>query len=502
MVTNYPLVDIDKRVAEVENTRYPMAGMTSEEVTLGVYDLKKQVTIFMKTGEPVDQYLTSISWAPDNQSIYIGVLNRDQNHLKLNQYDASTGDFIQTLFEEKHDKYVEPEHPMYFNPNNPEQFIWMSERDGYDHLYLYNTSGELIKQLTSGKWVVTGFEGFFDNDLVYFTSTKESPMQQNIYSVSLEGGDIKRVSPDHGSHTANVSKSGKYVIDSYSNTDHGRRYVVLNAKGKELRTIKEENKILDDYKLGEMEMLTLKAEDGTDLYCRLIKPIDFDASKKYPVIVYVYGGPHAQLVTDSWLGGAGLFLNFLAQQGFVVFTVDNRGSANRGRDFEQAIFRNLGDAEIADQMTGVEYLKTLPFVDADRIGVNGWSYGGFMTTSLMVRQPETFKVGVCGGPVIDWQYYEVMYGERYMDTPETNPEGYKKSNVLEYVDNLEGKLLVIHGTSDPTVVWQHSLLLVQEAIKKGKLMDYFVYPGHGHGVRGADRVHLNKNMFTYFKENL
>jgi dipeptidyl-peptidase-4 len=502
MVTGYPLVDVTARIAEVENTKYPMAGMTSEEVKLGVYDLAKGVTIYMKTGEPKDQYLTSVTWAPDGKSIYIGILNRDQNHLKLNQYDVATGELIKTLFEEMHPKYVEPETPMYFNPDNPEEFIWLSEMDGYNHLYLFGKDGEMKKQLTKGEWVVTRFLGFYGKDLVYFVSTMESPIQQNIYSLNLKDGQINRISPDHGTHTAYISKNGKYLIDIYSSTESSRTYKLISHKGKEIRVIKEDKQPLKEYKLGEMEMLTLKANDGTDLYCRLIKPADFDASKKYPVIVYVYGGPHAQLVTDSWLGGAGLFLNYMAQQGFVVFTLDNRGSANRGRDFEQAIFRNLGDVEIKDQMVGVEYLKALPYVDAERIGADGWSYGGFMTTSLMCRQPETFKVGVAGGPVIDWQYYEVMYGERYMDTPQDNPEGYEKANLLNYVGNLQGHLLLIHGTSDPTVVWQHSLLFVKEAVSKGIQMDYFVYPGHGHGVGGTDRIHLNQKIADYFIDNL
>lgn len=502
MVTDYPLVDVKKRVAEVENTKYPMAGMTSEEVTLGVYDLKKEVTIFMKTEGPKDQYLTAVTWGPTGENIYIGVLNRDQNDLSLNQYDVTTGDLQKTLFKETHPKYVEPENPLYFNPNKTDEFIWVSEKDGYNHLYLYNTSGEQLKQLTQGKWVVTDFDGFFGEELIYFTGTKESPLEQNIFALNLKDGAITRISPDHGTHSAIVSKKGKFIIDIFSSTDVSREYKLISNKGKEIRIIQEDSQPLKDYKLGEMEIFTLKATDGTDLYCRLIKPIDFDPDKKYPTLVYVYGGPHAQLVTDSWLGGAGLFLNYMAEQGFVVFTIDNRGSANRGRDFEQAVFRNLGELEMSDQMVGVEYLKSLPFVDADRLGVDGWSYGGFMTTSLMVREPGVFKVGVAGGPVIDWQYYEVMYGERYMDTPETNPDGYKNANLLNYVDNLEGKLLLIHGTSDPTVVWQHSLLFVQEAISKGKLMDYFVYPGHGHGVRGTDRVHLNKMIATYFIENL
>lgn len=502
MVTDYPLVDVTKRIAEVVTTKYPMAGMTSEEVTLGVFDLKKQVTVFMKTGEPKDQYLTAVTWDPQGNALYIGLLNRDQNHLVLNQYDVATGDLSKTLFEEKHPKYVEPENPLYFNPNKPEEFIRISEKDGYDHLYLYNTNGEQLKQLTQGEWVVTNFDGFYGKELIYFTATKESPLEKNIYSLNLKDGSFSRISPDHGTHYARVSKDGKFIIDIFSSTDVSREYKLLNHKGKEIRVIKKDGQPLKENKLGEMDIFTLKANDGTDLYCRLIKPVDFNSSQKYPTLVYVYGGPHAQLVTDSWLGGAGLFLNYMAEQGFVIFTLDNRGSANRGRDFEQAVFRNLGDLEMDDQLVGVEYLKNLPFVDSTRIGVTGWSYGGFMTTSLMVRKPGIFKVGVCGGPVIDWNYYEVMYGERYMDTPQDNPEGYEKANLINYADKLEGKLLLIHGTNDPTVVWQNSLRFIQEAISKGKQMDYFVYPGHGHGVRGTDRAHLNKKIAAYFIANL
>jgi len=502
MVANYPLVDIDQRIAKVRNIKYPMAGMTSQEVTLAVYDLQKQTTIFMKTGVPRDHYLTCITWDPDGKHIYIAILNRDQNHMWLNQYNVETGDFVKTLFEETNPRYVEPEHPLYFNPANPKQFIWMSRRNGFNHLYLYNTNGHLIKQLTNGKWVVTSFNGFRMKNKVFFTATKASPLQQNLYWVDLRNGKIIRVTPDHGQHRTSICKSGKYIIDIYSNTKTSREYKLLNYKGKTINIIKNDKHPLKDYKLGKMSIFKLKADNGDDLYCRMIKPVNFDSTKKYPVIVYVYGGPHVQLITDSWLGGTGFFLNYLAENGYLIFTLDNHGSANRGRDFEQVIYRHLGTREIEDQMTGVRYLKSLPYVDSTRLGVYGWSFGGFMTTSLMVRKPGVFKVGVGGGPVIDWKYYEVMYGERYMDTPQENPKGYKEASTLTYINNLKGHLLLIHGTMDPTVVWQNSLMFIEKAIEANKLMDYFVYPGQKHGIRGKGRIHLNRKIKAYFDDYL
>jgi|TARA_B100001971_G_C18263250_1_gene589159 dipeptidyl-peptidase-4 len=502
MVTNYPLVDISSRIAKIENTKYPMAGMNSHQVTLGVYNLETEKTVFIKTGEPADQYLTSITWGPEGEYIFIGLLNREQDHLRLNKYNASNGELVSNILEEQNPKYIEPENPMYFLPDRKDHFIWQSEQDGWNHLYLYNTKGELIKQLTKGNWVVTDLLGYYGDNKIWFRGTKDSPLENNIYSLDIGSDKITRISPYQGSHTAYVNNSGKYIIDIFSNTKISREYILLNNKGKKLRVIKEDKQPLADYKLGEMTIFTLKSNAGDDLYCRLIKPIDFDSTKKYPVIIYVYGGPHSQLITNSWLGGAGLFLNYLAEQGYVIFTLDNRGTANRGREFEQIIHRNLGLYEAEDQMVGVDYLKSLPYVDSTRMGVDGWSYGGFMTIDLMLTYPGVFKVGVAGGPVIDWSYYEIMYGERYMDTPEENPEGYKNSNLLNKVDKLEGKLLIIHGTKDPTVVWQNSLQFLKHAIDNDKDIDYFVYPGHGHNMRGKNRVHLYKKITTFFNDYL
>lgn len=503
MVADYPLVDVTTRIATLNNTKYPMAGETSEQVTLGVYSVKEGETVFMKTKKD-DHYLTRISWDPSEKFVYIAELNRGQNHMKLNKYDVNSGNIIQTLFEEKHPKYVEPEHDMIFMKTKPNQFLWFSERDGYNHLYLYNTSGKVIKQITKGNWVVTEFLGFDAKEKnIFIEATKESPIERHIYKVSLKTGKILRLTDGKGTHGAKFNHSHSYFVDTYSSTTIPRKVNIIDSNGKLINNVLTATNPVKDYKMGEMNIGTLKAADGiTDLYYRMIKPVDFDPNKKYPVIVYVYGGPHAQLVNDRWLGGTRLFDYYKAQEGYIMFTLDNRGSANRGLEFENVIHRQCGQNEMADQMKGVEYLKSLPYVDQDKIGAEGWSYGGFMTSSLMLNYPETFKVGTAGGPVIDWKFYEVMYGERYMDTPQENPEGYEQTSLLNKVDQLKGRLLLIHGTVDPTVVWQNSLTFVQECVKKGVLVDYFPYPGHEHGVRGKDGLHLKKKIMQYYNDFL
>ncbi len=503
MVTEYPLVNIDERIAKTEYIRYPMAGMASHHVTIGIFDPANNQVIYVKTGEPAEQYLTNVSWSPDEKYIFVAVVNRDQNHMWLNKYDAVSGDFIKTLFEETDNEYVEPLNGLIFLKSNPTQFIWQSRRDGFNHLYLYDVEGNLVKQITKGQWEVTAFQGFDPKETkIYFSSTQESPLERHLYSVELKTAKTIKLTSGKGTHATTVSPDGKFVIDRMSSLTVGSQTNLINEKGENIRLIAEDLNPLKNYKLGKTSFVTLKADDGSDLFGRLILPVDFDASKKYPVLVYVYGGPHSQLVTDTWLGGANLYFNYLATKGYVVWTLDNRGTANRGADFEQAIHRKLGDIEGNDQMVGVNYLKSLPYVDASRIGIDGWSYGGFMTLTLKLRNPDVFKVATCGGPVIDWKYYEIMYGERYMDTPEQNPEGYKKACILNYVDQLDGKLLVIHGAQDNTVVWQNSLQFIQSCIQKGKQVDYFVYPNHEHNVGGMERLHLFRKLAEYYDQNL
>lgn len=504
MITDYPITDFSALPAKSKNIKYPMAGGTSHHVTVGVYDLAKGTTVFLATGEPKDQYLTNIAWSPDEMHIYIAVLNRDQNYMKLNCYNSETGVFEKTIYEEKDDKYVEPLHPISFVRDNPQQFILQSRKDGYNHLYLFDVSGKALRQLTKGNWEVLEFKGYDKpGKRAFFVANSENPLNKDLYSVSIADGKVKRITSGNGTHTEIINPYNDYIIDNYSATDIPRIVSVMDENGKELKLLVNAIDPLKDYNWGNMKIFSIKNATGTDMYCRMFYPPDMDSTRRYPVIVYVYGGPQIQLVTNSWQGGQGdLWLHYLAQEGFIVFTLDNRGSGNRGKAFEQAVFRNMAEAEMSDQLDGVKYLKSLRYIDANRIGIDGWSYGGFMTISLMTRQPGVYKAGVAGGPVIDWSYYEVMYTERYMDTPQTNPDGYKKSSLLNYVENLKGKMLIIHGTNDATVVWQHTINYLKKCIDKGVQVDYFVYPGYEHNVRGKDRVHLMHKITDYFKDNL
>ena len=505
MVSAYPLVHTNVRKATEEKLYYPMAGMPSHHVTLGIYDVASGKTTYLKTGEPKEKYLTNISWAPDSKTIYIAELNREQSHMDLKAYDPATGDYIKTLFSEHNDKYIEPQWPMRFIPGRDREFVWQTRRDGYTHLYRYNVEGKLLGQITHGAWEVTDFLGFADGGktLVY-TSTQLSPIDRVVASVSLDGRKTRLLTPQAGWHSAQLSADGKHLLDTYESLKNPtENRLVAVASGKALATLYQSKDPEADFLNPEITFGTIKAADGvTDLHYRLLKPTNFDPAKKYPTIVYVYNGPHAQLVQNRFHAGCLGWDLYMATKGFVVFTVDGRGSAHRGAAFEQVIHRHLGKNEMADQMKGVDFLKSLPYVDADRIGVAGWSYGGFMTTNLMLTHPEVFKVGVAGGAVTDWARYEIMYGERYMDSPQENPEGYKETNLSLRAANLKGRLLLIHGTIDPTVVWQHTQLFVDACVKAGTYPDYMIYPEHKHNVLGVDRVHLNYTMARYFMDHL
>jgi dipeptidyl-peptidase 4 len=499
-VADYPLLDITTPTGTLMNIKYPMAGQKSEKSAVGIYNVKTGKTIYIKPTGNADDYLTNVGWGMDDQFLYIAEVNRGQNHMKLHKYDVATGALVKTLIEEKNDKWVEPEHPVYFV--NAEQFIWMSEKDGFQNLYLYKNDGTLVKQLTTNKWVAQQVIGHDAEGNVYFQGTGDSPLETHYFKVNLTSGLQTKLTEEAGTHDVQFSPDFKYMFDSYSSHSVPNNEVIRTTTGKFIRAGITAPNPYTDYKIGTADIGTIKAADGTtDLYYRLIKPGNFDAAKKYPVLVYVYGGPHAQMITNSWLDGANLWMYWMAEQGYLVYTVDNRGSENRGFEFESVIHRQLGTIEMADQLKGVDHLKSMAFVDSKRLAVHGWSFGGFMTTSLMLRNPGVFQVGVAGGPVTDWAYYEVMYGERYMDRPEENKEGYEKSRVMNYVKNLQGDLMLIHGTVDDVVVMQHNYALVKAFVEAEIQMDFFPYPMHPHNVRGKDRVHLMTNVLNYVIEN-
>ena len=519
MVADYPQVNTFEREATYEPDKYPMCGMTSHKVTIGVYDMKTGKTVYLKAGDPTDRYFTNLAWAPDGKKVYMFELNRDQNDCRLTAYDAETGEKTGELYREVDEKYVEPLNPIVFLPWDKSQFIMQSRQDGYNHLYLCtlgmhdsrmasNTESLEVEQLTEGKWEVLSVLGFNSKTKsIIYKSNEASPIQQNVYSVSV--ANKKRTRIDEGGkgwhEGSTISASGRYLLDNYQeptvprrivaiDTQTGKSHCILNAKD----PWKEKGYNIPEYSCGK-----LKAADGTtDLYWRMVKPVDFDPNKKYPTVVYVYGGPHAHNVDARWHYSSRSWETYMAQKGYLLFILDNRGSEHRGKDFEQATFRQLGQEEMKDQMKGVEYLKSLPYVDKDRMGVHGWSFGGFMTISLMTNYPDVFKVGVAGGPVIDWKWYEVMYGERYMDTPESNPEGYAKTSLLNKAKDLKGKLQIITGMNDPTVVPQNCLMFLNACSEAGTQPDFFAYPGEGHNMMGHKSVHLHERITQYFEDYL
>ena len=514
MVADYPLVDIDTRIATETPIRYPMAGEKSHLVTVGIYDLKTDKTVYLNTGDPTDRYFTNIAWAPDGKLIYLIELNRAQNHYSLDAYDATTGNKTATLYTESSDKYVHPMHAITFLPWDNSRFILQSEKDGYNHLYLFDTSGKQIKQLTTGKWIVVDLMRFnAKTKEAIILSTEASPIQNNLYAVNLQTGARRlldngkgchaNTTGEGGSHKIALSSSGQWILDSYTEPTVPRNIDIVNvASAKATRYFTADNP-WKGYTVPEYSCGTIKAADGTtDLYYRMVKPTNFDPNKKYPTIIYVYGGPGVRNVEARWHYWSRGWETYMAQKGYLLFILDNRGSSARGLAFEQATFHHLGVEEVKDQMKGVEYLTSLPYVDKDRMGVHGWSFGGFMTTNLITTHPEVFKVGVAGGPVIDWKWYEVMYGERYMGTPQNNPKGYAESSLLPKAKNLKGKLQIITGMNDPVVVPQHCLNFLQECIKVGTQPDFFVYPGEPHNMRGHQSTHLHERISQYFDDYL
>ena len=508
LVTDFPLLDITTRTGSLKNIKYPMNGMTSENVRVGVYNLSENSTVYLQADDfGYDQYLTNVTWSPDCRHILIQVLDRTQKHMRLNMYRASDGRFEKTILTEDNDKWVEPTEPLHWFGFTGKFIYRTDNRDGYKSLYLCDTLGN-VDRITK---VAADVQFVAENgEKVFYTSAEISPVENHLFSVNVSVtrkgvklGTPMRLTNDEGWHNVRVNADGTWFIDSYSSFNVPGMVKVSSTDGKESRTLFTAEDPLKDYATGEMTLGTVKSADGKyDNWYRLYLPVNFDPTKKYPVILYVYGGPHSQMVNDSWLGQIRLWEMYMAQRGYIVYVQDNRGTENRGAEYEKAIHDFCGQAEMGDQVAGLSELMTLPYVDKERIGVHGWSYGGFMTISLMTTYPEIFKVGVAGGPVIDWKWYEVMYGERYMDTPETNPEGFAATSLINKAKDLKGKLLICQGAIDNTVVWEHSLSFVRECIKNQVQVDYFPYPCAEHNVFGRDRIHLMDKVTMYFEDYL
>jgi len=510
-VSTFPLLDINTRTGSLKQIAYPMNGMPSEHISVGVYHCGTGERAWLEVNDfSEERYITNLSWSASDKYIYAQILDREQHNMHLNMYRADNGKFVRTILEEHDEKWQEPLDPCYVLPGREDIFIYRTnQRDGYRNLYLVDTLGA-VRRLTCVDADVEFVSA--DADYVYYTSAELSPVENHLYRIKvgrkgkfskLKISETTLLTPERGWHNVNFSPDGRYFVDSYSSFSVPRVVNLCRKDGKIVRNLLTAENPLKNYAQCEVEFGKIPSADGKfDNYYRLYKPLHFDPAKKYPLVVYVYGGPHSQMVQDKWLANTRLWEMYMAQRGYVVYVQDNRGTQNRGKEFEQAINRRCGQEEMADQMIGVRRLLENPWVDAERVGVHGWSYGGFMTISLMTTYPEIFKVGVAGGPVIDWKWYEAMYGERYMDTEESNPEGFSQTSLMNQVKNLQGKLLICQGAIDNTVLWLHSLSFTQKCIEEGIALDYFPYPCSEHNVFGKWRVHLMDKVSEYFVNNL
>ena len=510
-VTDFPLLDIRTRTGELRTIKYPMNGMASERITLGIYDVATRSLAWIEPDDfDAERYLTCVSWDPSASHVFIQVLDRSQHRMHLNMYDAADGAFLKTLLTEENEAWVEPYEPLHFLDDD--HFIYsIDNRDGYKNLYLCDLEGGIRRLTTCAADVqfVACADGY-----VYYTSAEVSPVENHLFRIRIRparrGGLDKmrfdapqRLTFEEGWHTVRFNACHTHFIDTYTAFDQPGVTILRRCDGGQVRELYRAADPLDGVATGEIRFGTIPSADrGFDNYYRLFLPVDFDPSRKYPLIVYVYGGPHSQMVQDTWLAGIRPLEMYWAQHGYVVYVQDNRGTSNRGAAFEKAINRACGQVEMQDQMAGIRTLLQEPWIDASRVGVHGWSYGGFMTISLLTHYPDVFKVGVAGGPVIDWKWYEVMYGERYMDTPETNPEGFEQTSLLNRTSDVKGKLLILQGAIDDTVVWEHSLSFTQKCIEEGVQLDYFPYPCSQHNVAGPWRVHLNRKITLYFEDYL
>jgi len=502
-VNQFTLVDFESYSGEAEMERYPVAGGANPIVRVLVISVNGGAPRAMDTGSESDVYIPRVNWLTDSKHVAIQRLNRAQNQLELLITDAKTGK-SRVMLSEKDQYWINVSEDLYFLKDG-KRFLWSSERTGYRHLYLYSLEGQQAAQLTKGEWEVTRVEGVDEaKGLVYFTATEKSPMERQLYRVGLAGSGFTRITKVDGTHAATLAPSSAAFVDTYSNSMTPPRQDMLRADGEKIAVINENKSAeLAEYHLSPMEFFTIKSHDGVVLNCSIIKPPNFDPQKKYPVLVFTYGGPHAQVVLNEWRGSTFLWHQLMAQKGYIIFSLDNRGSAGRGHLFEEYIHYRLGAQELSDQRDGAAWLKSQSYVDPKRIGIWGWSYGGHMTLHAMFEDPEDFKVGFAGGPVTDWRFYDTIYTERYLGLPQKNEESYQESSPIKNADHLKGKLLIAHGTGDDNVHYSNTLALLDELIKAGKYVEVLTFPGRGHGVSDppAERL-LFQRVTQFFLDNL
>ena len=502
-VSQYPMVDFSSPSGAAEMERYPVAGGGNPIVRVLVTAVGGGEPRVMDTGAETDIYIPRVNWLTDARHLAIQRLNRTQTTLDLLIADASTGSARVALME-KDQYWINVSDDLYFLKDG-KRFLWSSERTGYRHFYLYDLGGKQLAQLTKGEWEVSALDAIDESKgLLYFTAAEKSPLERHLYRVALDGSGFVRLTKEEGTHAVNFAPGNASFVDTYSNAMTPPCQDLLRADGSRIATINE-NKVseLADYHLSRGEFLSVKSHDGVLLNAVMIKPPDFNPARKYPVLVYTYGGPHAQVVVNAWTGSTFLWHQLMAQKGYIIFALDNRGSAGRGHLFEEPVHFRLGAQELSDQRDGAQYLKSLPYVDANRIGIWGWSYGGHMTLHAIFEDPQDFKAGFAGGPVTDWHYYDSIYTERYLGLLPQNEEGYQESSPIKNAVHLKGKLLIAHGTGDDNVHYANTLALINGFIEAGKYVEVMAFPGRGHGVSDPPaRRLLMQRVTQFFLDNL
>lgn len=496
----YPHADLRRERAISEPQRYPQAGERNSKVRLGMVSAMGAKTKWFDVGDTVFSYLIArVKWSPDAKKLYVVRPNRIQNRQELLAYDVASRK--QTILMEESDAYWVNvgDEPRFIKDGT--EFLWLSERDGFRHIYRYSAGGQLLQQITSGSWEVTAINGVDETaGVVYYTSSEPSPLERHGYVVGFDGSGKRQLTSGAGTHSMSMSPSARYYLHGHSSTDSPSRTTLHASDGRELAVYREaDRRVADQYELLPVELSNYSGPDGTLFYSRLIRPAEFDVSKKYPAVVLVYGGPGAQGVRNSWYGAD--FDQVLAQAGFVVWQVDNRGSTGRGHAFETPVFHNLGVTELADQVAGVQQLVSLGFVDPARIGIRGWSYGGFMTLNAMLNSGE-FRAGAAGAPVTDWRTYDTIYTERYMGLPEGNADAYKNTALPQRAANLKGSLMILHNYEDDNVLFQNSLHMIGALERAGKQFEMVLYTQKTHAVTGPEAQHVNTALLEFFERNL